>query len=70
MKMSDYPKGDWQEIWDALFWRFLDKQRDFFLKNPRLSMLVRTFDNWDNTKKEKYLQIANQYIKHINSNDE
>jgi deoxyribodipyrimidine photolyase-related protein len=36
MKMSDDPKGDWQEIWDALFWRFLDKKRVFFLKNPRL----------------------------------
>lgn len=36
MKMSDYPKGDWQEIWDALFWRFMDKHRAFFLSNPRL----------------------------------
>jgi deoxyribodipyrimidine photolyase-related protein len=36
MKMSDYPKGPWQEIWDALFWRFLDIHRVFFLKNPIL----------------------------------
>lgn len=38
MKMSDYPKGDWQATWDALFWRFLHVNRDFFLKNPRLGM--------------------------------
>jgi len=44
MKMSDFKKGAWQETWDALFWRFMSVHRDFFLKNPRLGMLVRTFD--------------------------
>lgn len=62
MKMSDYPKGEWQEIWDALFWRFMDKQRDFFLKNPRLGMLVKTFDKWDETKKLSVYQIADKYL--------
>ena len=45
MKMSDYPKGDWQAIWDGLFWRFMDVHRNFFLSNPRLGMLVRMYDN-------------------------
>jgi deoxyribodipyrimidine photolyase-related protein len=62
MKMSDYPKGDWQETWDALFWRFLDNQRTFFLKNPRLSMLVKTFDKWDESKKTAILKKANDYL--------
>lgn len=62
MKMSDYPKGEWQEIWDALFWRFLNKQRDFFLKNPRLSMLLKTFDKWDEGKKKSLLQKAEDYL--------
>ena len=62
MKMSDYPKGDWQETWDGLFWRFLDNQRVFFLKNPRLSMLVKTFDKWDETKKVTIHQKANDYL--------
>jgi deoxyribodipyrimidine photolyase-related protein len=62
MKMSDYPKGDWQETWDALFWRFLDQHRSFFLKNPRLGMLVKTFDKWDEGKKRSMLQSANSYL--------
>lgn len=62
MKMSDYPKGDWQETWDALFWRFLDKQRAFFLKNPRLSMLIKTFDKWDENKKQAIHYHANEYL--------
>jgi deoxyribodipyrimidine photolyase-related protein len=34
MKMSDYPKGDWQAVWDGLFRRFMHVHRDFFLQNP------------------------------------
>jgi deoxyribodipyrimidine photolyase-related protein len=44
MKMSNYPKGDWQKKVDLLFWSFLDKQRNYFLKNPRMAMLIRTYD--------------------------
>jgi deoxyribodipyrimidine photolyase-related protein len=63
MKMSDYKKGDWQPIWDGLFWRFMHTQRDFFLKNPRLGMLVRTFDKMDEQKQNLHLNNAEQYLK-------
>ena len=62
MKMSDFKKGDWQEIWDALFWRFMHVHRSFFLKNPRLGMLISTFDKMPEAKKNKHLSIANDYL--------
>ncbi|MDT0646027.1 cryptochrome/photolyase family protein [Zunongwangia sp. F260] len=62
MKMSDYPKGDWQEVWDALFWRFLDTHRNFFLKNPRLRMLMGTFDKWDNNKQISIHRKADEFL--------
>ncbi len=62
MKMSDYRKGDWQPVWDGLFWRFLHTHREFFLKNPRLSMLVRTFDKMPEEKRREHLRIAAHYI--------
>jgi deoxyribodipyrimidine photolyase-related protein len=62
MKMSDYPKGGWQPIWDGLFWRFMHIHRDFFLKNPRLGMLVKIFDKMPAGKKESHLQTANKYL--------
>lgn len=43
-KMSDSPAGEWTEIWDGLFWRFIGTHRDFFAGNPRLSMMVRQLD--------------------------
>jgi deoxyribodipyrimidine photolyase-related protein len=65
MKMSDYKKGDWQLIWDGLFWRFMDKHRKFFLSNPRLGMLIRTFDKMSEERKNTLLFSAENYLKTI-----
>jgi deoxyribodipyrimidine photolyase-related protein len=66
LKMSNYKKGNWQKTWDGLFWRFMDKHRDFFLSNPRLGMLVRTFDKMDADKRTAHLEAAETYLKHLN----
>ncbi|MEM6801650.1 MAG: cryptochrome/photolyase family protein [Bacteroidota bacterium] len=58
MKMSDYAKGEWQQTWDALFWRFMDVHRDFFLKNPRMGMLIRTLDKMDSEKRNRLEEDA------------
>ncbi|QWX84955.1 cryptochrome/photolyase family protein [Cellulophaga sp. HaHaR_3_176] len=65
MKMSNYKKGDWQETWDGLFWNFMDKQRDFFSSNPRLSMLLSTFDKMSKEKQEMHLTNAEKYLNSI-----
>ncbi len=62
MKMSDYKKGDWQPVWDGLFWRFMHTHRDFFLQNPRLGMLVRSFDKMPDIKQKTHLNNANQFL--------
>ncbi len=61
MKMSDSPKGEWQEIWDALFWRFMHKHRDFFLQNPRLGMLIKTYDKMNGDRRRKLQQVAEEF---------
>jgi len=40
LKMSSFKRGPWCEIWDALYWRFIDKHRNFFASNPRMSVMV------------------------------
>ncbi|HEU4606913.1 MAG TPA: cryptochrome/photolyase family protein [Chitinophagaceae bacterium] len=66
LKMSDYKAGtgptSWNSIWDALFWRFMDKQRSFFMSNPRMGMLIRTFDKMPASKREEHLRIANDFL--------
>lgn len=58
LKMSDYKKGEWCDEMDALYWSFIDTNRDYFSKNPRLSMMVRTLDKMDNEKKSRHLTLA------------
>lgn len=62
MKMSNYKKGEWQTVWDGLFWHFMDTHRDFFLSNPRLGMLVRMFDKMPFEKKQNHLEIGKTYL--------
>jgi len=63
LKMSNYKKGDWCKIWDSLFWNFMDKQRDFFIKNPRMRMLVSSFDRMEESKRTSLLKTADEYLK-------
>ncbi|MBS3777358.1 MAG: cryptochrome/photolyase family protein [Bacteroidales bacterium] len=65
MKMSNYPKGPWQDTWNALFWRFMHIHRDFFTQNPRLGMLVRSFDKMPEEKQKHLLQTASDYLDRI-----
>jgi deoxyribodipyrimidine photolyase-related protein len=62
MKMSNHPKGEWQQVWDGLFWRFMHVNRDFFLKNPRLGMLVRTFDKMSPEKQASMITTADDFL--------
>ena len=66
-KMSDFKKGEWDIIWDGLFWRFMDKQRDFFIKNPRLRMLVNTFDKMSSERKESHITNAEKFLEKIDN---
>jgi deoxyribodipyrimidine photolyase-related protein len=40
LRMSDYKRGPWCELWDALYWRYIDKHADFFAHNPRTAVMV------------------------------
>ena len=61
-KMSDFPKGQWEQVWDALFWRFMAVHRSFFESNPRLGMLLKTWDKMSKEKQEGYLKTAEEWL--------
>ncbi|MDZ7613377.1 MAG: FAD-binding domain-containing protein [Flavobacteriaceae bacterium] len=65
LKMSNFKKGDWCPIWDALFWHFMDKQRNFFSSNPRLGMLLNMFDKMDEAKKDQHKSIAKKWLQDL-----
>lgn len=65
VKMGDFPTGEWQKIWDALFWRFMHVHRSFFSQNPRLGMLLKTLDRMPEDKRTHLLQTAETYLQTI-----
>ena len=66
-KMSNYGKADWQVTWDGLFWAFMDKHRDFFLSNPRLGMLIRTFDKMKKETQENHFKNAEKFFEKLDN---
>ncbi len=66
IKMSNYKKGEWQQVWDGLFWRFMNTHRDFFLSNPRLGMLVRMFDKMPAEKQQNHIENGERYVSTLN----
>jgi deoxyribodipyrimidine photolyase-related protein len=70
MKMGTWEKGSWQQVWDGLFWRFMHSQRDMMGKNPRLSMLLNTFDKMDPQKRSALLETADNFLSSPMTNDQ
>ena len=76
-KMSDHKKPSlaagevgWDMIWDGLFWQFMHKHSDFFLSNPRLGMLVRTYEKMSDSKKAAHLANAQLFLNKIDRENE
>ena len=64
-KMSDFPNGEWQKIWDALYWRFINLNRDIFVKNIRMKFMVSLLDKMSDDKKTNHFKIANEYLESL-----
>ncbi len=65
LKMSDYARGDWCDIVDGLYWRFIDKHRDFFSGNPRLGLMVRSLDRISPERLERIFAAAEAFIERV-----
>lgn len=60
-RMSDFPVGDWCEIWDALYWRFIAKHRELLSKNPRMRPILGNLDR-NQQKVARQVAIAGHFI--------
>lgn len=40
LKMSDYKKGDWCQIWNNLFYKFLETHNKVLANNPRMKLML------------------------------
>jgi deoxyribodipyrimidine photolyase-related protein len=66
LKMSRFRKGPWCDVWDALYWRFIHRHRDFFAANPRMSVMVSACDRLGN-KLQVHLRTAEEFLNRLYS---
>lgn len=61
-KMSDFQRGDWEDIWTALYWTFIDNHIDVFKNNHRLSMMPRMLARMKDETRKAHLKTAKTFL--------
>lgn len=44
---SNYERGEWANVWDGLYWRYIEKHRAVFSKNAKMRSAVQRLDRLD-----------------------
>jgi deoxyribodipyrimidine photolyase-related protein len=63
LKMSDLKKGFWCDIMDGLYWRFIERHRDYFARNPRLAVMPKALDRLDPERKKRIFAAAEAFLR-------
>lgn len=61
LKMSNYPKGAWCEIVDALYWSFLERHGAKFAANPRMQMQLALLEKMSKEKRLHHREVARKF---------
>ena len=62
LKMSNYKKDEWCDTVDGLYWRFVEKNLNFFKSNPRLSIMTRSLEKMNKDRKKDIFKKAENFI--------
>ena len=65
LKMSNYKKEPWCEIWDALYWNFIIQHSELFAKNPRMSMMVMQVNKMSEEKILKIKSTSSNFLSQL-----
>jgi deoxyribodipyrimidine photolyase-related protein len=65
LKMSDWKRGEWSEIWDGLYWRFLDRHRTLLMNNPRMAPMYQLLDKMDVDRRTDLFRLAESFMTRV-----
>jgi deoxyribodipyrimidine photolyase-related protein len=57
-----FAEATWCDVMDGLYWRFVDKQRDFFKNQARMAQMVGTLDRMKPERRDRIVTIADRFI--------
>lgn len=61
-KMSHYKKDAWCDVWDGLYWRWIDNHKDELAKNPRWAMMCASARKMAPEKMSAHHEHANHFF--------
>ncbi len=66
LKMSNFKKGEWCQVWDGLFWRWIDKNKSKLKTNPRWVIMCSRASGMDAKKMKEHIHVAEKYLENLN----
>lgn len=64
-KMSRYKTGEWCDIWDGLYWRFIDTHKETLKGNGRMGQQLALLDRMDKDTKRKHMENAEHFLNNL-----
>lgn len=64
-KMGRFEKGAWQELWDALYWNFLDKHKKKLSKIPRMKLILHQLKQKDPIQLKEQKSLVRAFFKDL-----
>ena len=61
-KMSNHSTGEWAEVWDGLYWRWIWNHHEALGKNPRWSMMCAMARKMEPSKMESHIGRAEEFL--------
>ena len=63
--MTDFETGEWCDIWDGLYWRFVYEHNKVFKENPRSGFMVNMLAKMDEKKLKSHLKTADKFLANL-----
>lgn len=63
LKMSDYRRGPWCDLWDALYHYFLQENEEAFSKNHRMGLMLSNLRKKSKEDRKHFEEDANKFLK-------
>jgi deoxyribodipyrimidine photolyase-related protein len=62
-KMSSYKRdSEWDKIWDALYYNFIDLHKNMFKKNYAIAQQVKHWENKSDSEKKEIKKISKEFL--------
>ena len=60
-------EGDWCEIWDGLYWRWINLHQEALAKNPRWAMMCAMARKMDSEKMDLHVANADHFLQSLDA---